>query len=183
MLAVAGLERSSASDKLDRGVYTDTFDPAVWTLLVTMLLSLREKDGLPGPDTFDAAAYRDVLDVRRRAFVVAGLGQAAALSLVAAAGLHLWRRRASAVGSERGDSPPLGRATTTFGVLAVGPGVVLLLLAPVYVEHVVRSIRASKVFRGHGQGGRWTTWNRSVVYLVRDVRGRHGAAGPVRRVA
>ncbi len=55
---------------------------------------------------------------------------------------------------------------TAFGIFAIGFGIVVLLGAPLFLEKSESSIRNSKVFRGHGQGGRWTTWNRSIIYLV-----------------
>lgn len=91
--AVAGLEHVSESEKLDRGVYTDTFEHAGLPQLVTLPLSLRADDGLPTyPDEFDAPVYRDVVEVRLRAFLFAGVVQAVALGLLVAGGLHLRRR-------------------------------------------------------------------------------------------
>jgi hypothetical protein len=66
--------------------------------------------------------------------------------------------------------------STAFGIFAIGFGVVVLLGATLFVEKSEESLRNSKVFRGHGQGGRWTTWNRSVVYLVGTLSALMGLA-------
>ena len=86
---VAGLEHHSENKKIDRDAYTDTFDPALLTQAVTLPLSMYADNGLPSyPDRFDAPAYRHVLLVRLRAFLGAGVVQAALLCLLVTG----WRR-------------------------------------------------------------------------------------------
>ena len=95
---VAGLEHRSETEKLDRGAYTDTFDPAGLTGLATLPLSLRADDDLPTyPDAFDAQVYREVVEVRLRAFLLAGVVQAVVLGLLVAGLLRLRVRRAPAL--------------------------------------------------------------------------------------
>lgn len=92
VVVVAGLEYRSEMSKLDRGFYTDTFPPNAITQLVTLPLSLRFDDGLPSyPDQFDEQVYRQVVQVRVRAFLVAGVVQAATLGLLVAVALRLRR--------------------------------------------------------------------------------------------
>jgi uncharacterized membrane protein HdeD (DUF308 family) len=55
---------------------------------------------------------------------------------------------------------------TTFGIFAIMFGVVVLLGAPLMLEANTRSVRKSKIFRGHGVDGHWATYNRFIIYLV-----------------
>lgn len=93
VVGVAVLEHRSEMSKLDRGAYTDTFEPTISTQLVTLPLSLRVDDDLVGyPDEFDAEVYRDVVRVRLETLVLAGVVQAGLLAVLVA-GLLLLRER------------------------------------------------------------------------------------------
>lgn len=97
VLGVAGLEYNSETAKLSRGVYTDTFPPALGTELVTWPLSSIVADDLPTyPNEFRATEYLAVLRERTFGFLPAGVAQAVLLSLAVAATTELSRRRSAA---------------------------------------------------------------------------------------
>ena len=93
--SVAGLEHHSENQKIDRGAYTDTFDPAAFTQLVTLPGSAAVAGHLPVyPDRFDAPVYREVVRDRVLGFLGVGALQAPLCSvLVAAVTRHSARRR------------------------------------------------------------------------------------------
>ena len=89
VVAFAGFEYRDESARLDRGAYTDTWSPLVLTHLVTLPLSLQTDNGLRRyPDQFDEPVFRDILRARAKAFLVAGVIQAAVLTVLVVA----WRR-------------------------------------------------------------------------------------------
>lgn len=100
LVTVNEVERASEMAKISRGVYSDTFSPTLFMELLTVPASWRVTRSLPTyPRTFDAAAYRRVVDVRSERLLAVGLGQAGVAFLMLAllnGAISLQRRREAA---------------------------------------------------------------------------------------
>jgi len=92
---VAGLDHHVENESIDRGAYTDSWDPALLSQLVTLPGSAAVVGHLPVyPDRFDAPVYRGVVRDRVLGFLGVGALQAAVLSgLVAAVRRRSARQR------------------------------------------------------------------------------------------
>lgn len=104
LLTVNEVERASEMAKISRGAYSDTFSPTLFMELLTVPTSSRVTRTLPTyPRTFDAAAYRMVVDVRSGRLLAAGLEQAgvAFLMLVLLNVARSFRRRRESAASSR----------------------------------------------------------------------------------
>jgi hypothetical protein len=92
--AVATAEYVSELQKIDRGTFTDTFDPVADTQLVTLPASAAPFVTAPTyPDEFSVPEYREVVRQRSAAFLAAGAAQAVVVYALLVGGLLVWRTR------------------------------------------------------------------------------------------
>jgi hypothetical protein len=90
--SVVVVECHSETTKLARGTYTDTFQPLIFSAVITLPLSAAV-DAPTYPGTFDKTSYQAVIDHARRDYLKAALIQALPVGLLLAAPPAARRRR------------------------------------------------------------------------------------------
>jgi hypothetical protein len=107
VLSVNRAEVHSEMQKIDRGVFTDTFPPLIFTKAVTLPASATSVASVPNyPVDFDRSAYRSVVEDGSRTLLQAGLAQALGIFLCVWGFLSLVKRQRSDDVLSRAEEPP-----------------------------------------------------------------------------